>query len=585
MRKISPTGPTLALHPPRRRLRSATFTSALGTRTRVLIAVLSVCWAASVVDFWVWWLTPAYRTTTVGLVLNSVILVYISCYPVFFVTSVNRVRRVSRSINVPELRIAFVVTRAPAEPWEIAKSTLCAMKNQDFPFLYHVWLCDERPTAEILNWCTENEVAVATRQSAREYHRDTWPRRTKCKEGNLAYFYDHWGYRDYDVVAQLDCDHRPSPTYLREMVRPFADPAVGYVAAPSVCDANATDSWAARGRLYREAAFHGAFQLGHSDGWAPACIGSHYTVRTAALQEIGGLGPELAEDFSTSFLLNSAGWHGVFAIDAEAHGDGPNTFAAMLVQEFQWARSLTTILFGLVPRNLGRLPWSLRLRFIYALFFYSLLVASTAGGLALALTAAVTGRPWIDVNYFVFLLHWWVISFWLIFITIVLRRQRLLRPPDAPVLSWESWLYTLSRWPYIGWGICAAVLRMLNPRPVTFKVTPKGNGGLETLPARLLAPYLFISAGSAAAALFGEATNDAVGYVFLCIAASCTYCIVSIAVPILHGLEVGRRCGIRGRLGIYHTSLRPLIAGLISIAPACVALGIYPGYAIRVLGL
>jgi cellulose synthase (UDP-forming) len=116
------------------------------------------------------------------------------------------------------------------------------------------------------------------------------------------------------VVSQLDCDHVPSPTYLSEMVRPFSDPAVGYVAAPSVCDANAGSSWAARGRLHREATFHGAFQLGHSGGWAPACIGSHYAVRTRALRDIGGIGPELAEDFSTSFLFNAAGWQGAFAI-------------------------------------------------------------------------------------------------------------------------------------------------------------------------------------------------------------------------------------------------------------------------------
>ena len=115
------------------------------------------------------------------------------------------------------------------------------------------------------------------------------------------------------------------------MVRPFADPAIGYVAAPSVCDTNADESWAARGGLFREASFHGAFQLGHSGGWGRACIGSHYAVRTGALRDIGGVGPGLAEDFSTSFLLTSAGWHGAFAIDAEAHGDGPGTFAAMLL--------------------------------------------------------------------------------------------------------------------------------------------------------------------------------------------------------------------------------------------------------------
>ena len=122
-----------------------------------------------------------------------------------------------------------------------------------------------------------------------------------------------------------------------------------------------------------EAGFHGPFQLGHSDGFVRVCIGSHYAVLHPRVCDIGGIGPDLAEDFYTTFLLSAAGGHGAFAIDAEAHGDGPDTFAAMTVQVSQWAPSLITILLDLVPRNIWLLPWSLRFRFIYALSFYFLL--------------------------------------------------------------------------------------------------------------------------------------------------------------------------------------------------------------------
>jgi cellulose synthase/poly-beta-1,6-N-acetylglucosamine synthase-like glycosyltransferase len=583
VQKISASGPALAPRPRFRRLSRSTFTAALNIRARVLVAALSLGWVVCLADFWVWWLAPAHRTSLPGLAINSAILLYLTCYPASFVIAANRLRRVSPAVAVPELHVAFVVTRAPSEAWVLARSTLCAMKSQQFPFRYDVWLCDEDPGPEVLDWCAEHCVFLATRKTAPDYHRATWPRRTKCKEGNLAYFYDNWGYRAYDVVAQLDCDHRPSPTYLAEMIRPFADPAVGYVAAPSVCDANAAASWAARGRLYREATFHGAFQLGHSDGWAPACIGSHYAVRTSALRDIGGIGPELAEDFSTSFLLSSAGWHGTFAIGAEAHGEGPNTFAAMLVQEFQWSRSLTAILLGLVPRNLRRLSWPLRSRFIYALLFYWLLALSTLGGLVLALVAAVTGKPWIDVNYFAFLLHWWSISAWLILLTLFLRQHGLLRPPDAPVLSWEIWLYALTRWPYIALGIAVAMVQRLRPRPTTFKVTPKGAGGLEALPSRLMVPYLFISTGSSAAALYGETSHNAVGYVFLCIAAAFAYSVVSVAVPLLHAVEAADRYRVPRPDSLRRTSLLPLILGCLSLAAACLALVRYPAYAFHVL--
>jgi len=583
VRKISAHGPVLAARPARRRPSSSTFTSVLGTPDRQLVGALSGCWAISLAAFWWWWFAPAHRTSVAGLTATCAVLAYITCYPAFFVVAANRLSRVSRSLGVPDLRVAFVVTKAPSEPWDVARSTLCAMREQDFPVPYDVWLCDEAPAAEVLGWCAEHCVAVAARQSAEDYHRVTWPRRTRCKEGNLAYFYDHWGYRDYDVVAQLDCDHRPSPTYLTEMVRPFADPAVGYVAAPSVCDANAANSWAARGRLYREAVFQGAFQLGHNDGGAPVCIGSHYAVRTAALRDIGGIGPELAEDFSTSFLLNSAGWHGAFAIDAEAHGDGPNTFAAMLVQEFQWSRSLTAIFLRLIPGNIGHLPWPLRIRFLYPLIYYPLLVLSTLGGLLLAVLAAVTGRPWIDVNYFVFLAHWWSIWGWLLLLTLFLRRRGLLRPRKAPVVSWEIWLYALARWPYIALGICSALAQTLRPRPVTFRVTPKGPGGLEPLPVRLMLPYLLISTGSSAAALHAEASNNAVGYAFLCVAAGLMYSIVGIAVPYLHASEAATPCKLPTRVSLLRTSLGPLVIGCISLLTAGLALVRYPAYAFHVL--
>ena len=554
----------------------------LSPGTRALIAFLSVCWALCLADFWVWWLEPSHRISTVGIVLNSIVLFYLTCYPVFYVVAANRLRNVSRSNPVPRLRVAFIVTRAPSEPWDVARATLIAMVNQEFPLPYDVWLADESPTSEILQWCFANGVIVSSRQGVEGYHRPSWPRRTKCKEGNLAYFYDHWGYRSYDVVAQLDCDHRPSPTYLAEMVRPFADPAVGYVAGPSVCDTNAAESWAARGRLYAEATFHGAFQLGHSAGWAPACIGSHYAVRTAALREIGGVGPELAEDFSTSFLLNSAGWHGTFAIDAEAHGDGPSTFAAMLVQEFQWSKSLTVVFLKLVPGNLRRLSWSLRLRFLYHLLFYSLLVVSTLGGVLLAPAAAVTGISWVNVNYVSFLLHLWSLSIWLIVMTVILRRCGLLRPRDAPIVSWENWLYTLVRWPYITRGIFAAIRLSIRPRTETFKVTPKGAGGLESLPTSLMFPFLLVSLGCSAAAIIGESISNAAGYVFLCLLIGFLYAIVSIVVPILHAREMAARAKVDAGIALRRTSIVPLLIGIFALLPAAYAAIHYPAYTERI---
>ncbi len=121
---------------------------------------------------------------------------------------------------------------------------------------------DAEPAAEILHWYKEHGVSVSCRKGVAGYHRDTWPRRKRCKEGNLAYFYDTFGYKTYDLVVQMDADHVPQLGYLEAMLRPFHDPAVGYVSAPSICDSNAANSWVARGRLYLESHIHGSLQAG-----------------------------------------------------------------------------------------------------------------------------------------------------------------------------------------------------------------------------------------------------------------------------------------------------------------------------------
>jgi cellulose synthase (UDP-forming) len=579
-----PGGPVFhALDRVRRSARPDTFVRALSGMDRVRVAAWTVLWVAGFVFFWTWWLQPQHRTGWVALAVNSLLLAYLTAVPVYFLVLANRLREVNPALPVPDLRVAFVVTKAPSEPWATARATLTAMLAQRYPHAYDVWLCDEAPTPQVLAWCTDKGVRVSSRNGIEAYHRDTWPRRTRCKEGNLAYFYDTVGYAGYDVVAQLDCDHVPGPTYLREVVRPFADPAIGYVSAPSVCDTNAAQSWAARGRLHREGTFHGPIQAGHNGGLAPVCIGSHYAVRTAALREIGGIGPELAEDFSTTYLMNSAGWQGAFALRATAHGEGPRTFGDMVTQEFQWSRSLTSMVFDLLPGHLRRLPWRMRLRFGYALLYYMLLAVSVAGGLALPPVAAVTGAPWVRVNYVAFLAHWWPMSVVLLGLTVLLRRRGLLRPADTPLVSWENFLFAMTRWPFNAFGVIAAAVQKVRPKPITFKVTPKGAGGLDPLPVTLVLPFVAITTLLSAAALTGEIRTAAVGYVGLSLLAALTYAAVGITVCVRHAVEAARSAGVRLPIAVRTTVRTPLAAAVAATLPLLAAVAAYPTYALSAL--
>lgn len=576
-----PTGPVFGPPLKVRYLDQSTMVPALRLRDRVAVTLMSVGWMICFTLFWIWWLSPGNRIGWAGLVINSAILFYVTAIPLYFLLAVAWLRKLDPEIPVPKLRVAFVVTKAPSEPWEVAKGTLERMLDQEYPHPYDVWICDERPSDEVIGWCEEHNVKISSRFGVESYHRTSWPRRTKCKEGNLAYFYDRVGYRDYDVVAQLDCDHVPEPTYLAHMVRPFADPAVGYVAAPSICDANAANSWSARGRLYREAVWHGPVQLGHNGGLAPMCIGSHYAVRTRALRQIGGIGPELAEDFSTTFLLNSAGWQGSFAIDAIAHGDGPMTFADMLTQEFQWSRSLTTLLVRLLRSHLPRMRNTLRTRFGFSLAYYPLNAAVLSAGLLLPPIAVLAGIQWVHVNYLYFVLHVASVSVWLLLLVGLLRRRGLLRPAHAPVLSWENWLFTLTGWAYVARGVTAGFISAIRPKPTTFKVTPKGVAGMPSLPPGLLTPYLVFSVALSGVAVYGELCTKSVGYVLLCIFSAMAYATVSIAVPMLHIREAAANAGESFRSAL-RSARMPLCLGLLTLPTLCFAIARYVPYVLGV---
>jgi len=502
----------------------------------VLLALVLV-WAIGTGLFWAWWLQPAHWAGPWGMGLNTVLLVVVTAMPGWAYFFMVRIQRLNPLSPFPaDLRLAMVVTKAPSEPWPLVRDTLEAMLTQDPA--HDTWLADEDPSEEVLHWCASHGVQVSTRRDHPDYHNSTWPRRRRCKEGNLAFFYDHYGYARYDVVVQLDADHRPEPGYLRAMAHPFSEPQVGYVAAPSICDRNAASSWVARGRLYTESGLHGPHQLGHNSGFAPLCIGSHYAVRTSALAEIGGLGPELAEDHSTTLLLNSAGWRGVFAIDARCHGLGPETFEDAMVQEFQWSRSLTTILLTLTPRVSKALPSHLRWQFLYSQLFYPLRGSLSVVGVVLPAVAMVTAQPWVRVDYPLFLVLWVLHSLLTLMPLYWLKHLGLLNPPTSPLVSWEQTLFELTRGPWVLAGVLTACVDRLWRGSHDFRVTSKQQ---QRRPLKLtfIAPHLVLACiGALSALLLGHAAGEAKGYVLLVLISSfCSVAAALLALGLDHRLK------------------------------------------------
>jgi cellulose synthase (UDP-forming) len=494
---------------------------------------IALAWAIAAAIFWHWWLEPGHATGDGRYALVTALLAWVFFLQGFFLlVSLRAVRPAAPCPSPGDFRVAIIVTKTPVEPFAVVRRTIEAMLAQDPP--HDTWLADEDPDPETLAWCAARNVRISTRKGRADYHRESWPRRTRCKEGNLAFFYDHWGYDDYDIVVQLDADHVPQPGYLREMLRPFADPGVGYVSAPSICAANARESWAARTRLHTEAAFHGALQAGYSNGLAPMCIGSHYAVRTAALRGVGGLGPDLAEDHSTTLMLNAGGWRGVHALDAIAIGDGPANVADMAIQEFQWSRSLVTLLLRHTPRHLKALPWRLRAQFLFCQLLYPLIAGTMLTFYLLPIAAVALDLRYAHVSYPAFLAYVLPPLAILILHTAALRRDGLFRPHDAPILSWEKVIFVLLQWPWVLWGCVMALRDRLTRRFVDFRITPKGAPACGPLPVLIPAVYGALTLGATVPVLATGRLEHGGGFLLLALLTGALYALALAVVVIRH---------------------------------------------------
>lgn len=475
--------------------KSSYLTPILTGRARTKYYAAAFAWGLSLAFFWQWWLEPAHNIGFIRYGIATACLAWVFFMQIYFIFVFLQAAKSNAPDALPgQYRVALITTKTPSEPFSVVRRTLEAMLAQDYP--HDTWLADEAPSASTIAWCMANGVKISTREGVEAYHRSEWPRRTRCKEGNLAYFYDRFGYDNYDIVSQFDADHVPQPGYLREILRPFADPQVGYVSAPSICNANAAESWAARARLDTEAAFHGAVQCGYSAVFTSICIGSHYAVRTCALKRAGGLGPELAEDHSTSMLLAADGWKGVHAIDAIAYGDGPASVADLATQEFQWSRSLVTLLLSHTRGYLGKLPWKLKFSFVLCQSWYMIFTGVMLYNYFSPIYALTFDARFADVTYPAFVGHVLPATLIMTWIAISIRKDGLFRPYNGKIFSYEKLLFVFLQWPWVCWGCLMALRDKLTGRFVDFRVTPKGDASSNALPTKVILVYAVLAAGA-----------------------------------------------------------------------------------------
>lgn len=536
-------------------------------------------WLVTVAGFWVWWIQPDHMVGAAGFVLTTAVLMYQFLMPAFFLFFLRRAARPHPALEIPPgLRVAFATTFVPgAESIDVLERTVTAMRDQR-GHRHDVWVLDEGDDPAVKKLCTALGIYHFSRKGRKAYQSQEWPFKAKTKAGNYNSWL-HWARRHhhrYDVLIQMDTDHVPQPGYMVEMLQPFADPGVAYVAAPSITSGNAAESWSARARCELEATLHGALQMGYNFGWAPLIIGSHAAFRVSALASIGGFQHTLAEDHHNTLRLNASGYRGIFNPDAIAIGDGAASFAEAMLQEYQWARALTQILLNFLPQDIRRLPPHLGLQFVFAETWYPLFALTQAISYLTPVLAIATGQPLVSVNYWTFLAMFSPSVGVSLLIVLWARRQGWLRPYDAAVLSWRSILLTLARWPFVTMAVGEAVLGRVLGRDFAFRVTVKGVAGARALPLRVLLPYLLIIAVTLAAIVYHLAHPDLAldGYARLALLNAALYVALVVSVVLLNAREnrsvqrIRARAVLRMHLGGYAAGLVGTVCILLVALPS-----------------
>ena len=223
------------------------------------------------------------------------------------------------------------------EPVEVIAPTIaasCALEPA-----HQTWVLDDGDRQWVADLCR----AYGARYLRRDEH-------THAKAGNLNHALEvlarecEAGSEEIDVIAVLDCDHVPLPTFLTDTLGWFADPELALVQGPqNYYNAGAFDDDGDTGE--QGLFFHVLMPARNHDGAGPFWCGSTSLIRRRALQEIGGISTEtIVEDMHTTLNLIRAGWKTVYHHQTLAVGLAPATPEQYLVQRRRWGLGAMQVL-------------------------------------------------------------------------------------------------------------------------------------------------------------------------------------------------------------------------------------------------
>jgi cellulose synthase/poly-beta-1,6-N-acetylglucosamine synthase-like glycosyltransferase len=373
------------------------------------------------------------------------------------------------------LRVALLTTIVPSkEPLEVAERTLRKMKQVLYAGKVDVWILDEGDDPAVKAMAARIGVHHFSRKGRPEYNQPSGQFRARTKSGNHnAWRAEHE--HEYDVVANVDPDHVPMPSFLERTLGYFGDPDVAFVVSPQVYG-NMYQNWVAHGASVQQYLFNGIIARGGNGMDAPLLTGTGHLYRPSAWRQIGGYQDSIIEDHVTSIKIHATVnpktgnyWKGVYTPDVVAIGEGPTSWADYFNQQKRWAYGVWEILLRPDLRQSERLPMKRRWQYRLLQFYYpSVAISLLLGNFATAVylltgvsSVKLDGGVWFSL-WAATLVAWFGLLLWL--------RRYNVAPHEREEVGMPGMGLALFAGPiYVAAG-AAAVLR----RKLAFVVTAKG---------------------------------------------------------------------------------------------------------------
>ncbi|MGW1024160.1 glycosyltransferase [Streptomyces sp. NPDC002577] len=141
----------------------------------------------------------------------------------------------------------------------------------------------------------------------------------------------------YDIVVMMDGDTVFEPSTVRELVQPFGDPRVGAVAGNAKVG-NKDSLIGAWQHIEYVMGFNLDRRMYDMLRCMPTIPGAVGAFRRTALERVGGMSDDtLAEDTDITMAMHRDGWRVVYAENARAWTEAPETVQQLWSQRYRWS--------------------------------------------------------------------------------------------------------------------------------------------------------------------------------------------------------------------------------------------------------